>query len=82
MDSPRKCSKCHAPVRPMPPDGDTRYDPPKVMPLRDGDSRCQTLLDALAEVLYERGKGLPLPSTIGVLELLKYEVIENARLTK
>lgn len=52
----------------------------KITPLFDGDQRCQSLLDALAEVLYERGKGMPLPSTLGVLRLLEHEVIENARL--
>lgn len=82
MDGSKKCSKCNAPVRPMPPDGDTRYDESKIMQLSNGNALCQTLLDTLAEILYERGKGLPLTSTLGVLELLKYEVIENARLTK
>lgn len=52
----------------------------KVTRLFEGDQRCQSLLDALAEVLYERGKGLPLPSTLGVLRLLEYELIENARM--
>jgi hypothetical protein len=50
----------------------------KVVKLHDGDLRCQVLLDALADVLYERGKGLPLPATLGVLRLLEYEVIQNA----
>lgn len=50
----------------------------KVVKLHDGDLRCQALLDALADVLYERGKGLPLPATLGVLRLLEYEVIQNA----
>lgn len=53
----------------------------KIKHLHEGDPRCQTLLDALAEVLYERGKGLPLPSILGVLHLLEHEVIKNAELT-
>lgn len=44
------------------------------------DQRLQTLLDALAEVLYERGQGLPLPSILGIIRLLEHEVIENAKL--
>jgi hypothetical protein len=51
-----------------------------VIQLFRGDQRCQSLFDALAEVVYERGKGLPLPTTLGVLRLLEYEVIENAKL--
>ena len=51
-----------------------------VVSLHTGDQRLQTLYDALAEVLYERGQGLPLPSTLGVLRLLEHEVIENAKL--
>ena len=52
----------------------------KIAHLFEGDQRCQTLLDALADVLYDRGKGLPLPSTLGVLRLLEHEVIQNALL--
>lgn len=52
----------------------------KIESLFAGDQRCQTLLDALAKVLYERGEGLPLPATLGVLRLLEYEVIQNALL--
>lgn len=51
----------------------------KVIPLFAGDRRCQTLLDALSEVLYERGQGVPVPSVLGILELLKLDVIEDAR---
>lgn len=52
----------------------------KVIPIFQGDMRCQVLLDALAEVAYERGKDLPLPTTLGVIELLKHELIKNAEL--
>lgn len=48
------------------------------IPMFNGDPRYQTLYDALAEVLYERGRGLPLPATIGVLRLLEHEIIQNA----
>ena len=51
-----------------------------VVSLHTGDQRLQTLLDALAEVLYERGQGLPLPSILGIIRLLEHEVIENAKL--
>ncbi len=53
---------------------------PKIVRLYENDPRCQALFDAMADVLYERGKGLPLPSTLGVLRLLEHEVIENAKL--
>ena len=51
----------------------------KIVRLYENDPRCQALLDSLADVLYERGSGLPLPSTLGVLRLLEYEIIENAK---
>ncbi len=48
--------------------------------LFEGDMRLQTLYDAVAEVLYERSRDLPLLATLGVLRLLEYELIENAKL--
>jgi hypothetical protein len=51
-----------------------------VTPFFMGDKRYQTVFDSIAEVLYERGKDLPLPGMIGVLELLKYELLQNAKL--
>ncbi len=42
-----------------------------------GDPRCETLLQALLEALYERGKGLPIPLVIGVLRLAEHRVIRD-----
>lgn len=52
-------------------------DDNKVEPLFIGDMRCDTLFKAVREVLYERGNGLPVPSVLGVLDLLKHDVITN-----
>lgn len=49
----------------------------KTINLFDGDMRCETLLSALLDLIYERGNGLPMPSVIGVIELLKLELIKN-----
>ncbi len=46
--------------------------------LFEGDKRLETLLDALLEVVYERGNGLPTPSVLGVVKLLEHEIITNA----
>jgi hypothetical protein len=42
------------------------------------DPRCEALLQALLEVLYERGIGLPIPSILGVLRLIEDRVIKDA----
>lgn len=49
-----------------------------ILPLFEGDKRCAALLTALEETLYERGKGIPLPSVLGVIDLLKISMLENA----
>lgn len=50
-----------------------------VTKLFEGDQRCESLLDAVLATLYERGKGLPIPSVLGVLELAKQQIIEDAK---
>lgn len=42
-----------------------------------GDMRCQNLLIALKDIVYERGKGLPVPSIIGTIEILKLDIIKE-----
>lgn len=37
----------------------------------DTDARIETLYISLKEVLFERGIGLPVPTILGVLDLLK-----------
>lgn len=51
----------------------------KVMKLFSGDQRLETLFDAVMETLYERGKGLPLPSVLGVLDLVRDQIKEDAK---
>lgn len=43
-----------------------------------GDLRAATLLESLQEVMHERGKGMPIPTIIGVLELLKFDLMKKA----
>jgi hypothetical protein len=45
----------------------------------EGDQRLETLLQALKEEIYERGEGIPVPAIVGVLELLKLEIIEEQK---
>ncbi len=49
-----------------------------VAKLFEGDKRCQALLEALEKTCYERGAGIPIPSILGILELLKTKIIEDA----
>jgi len=43
-----------------------------------GDLRAATLLESLEDVIYERGKGMPIPTIIGVLEILKIDLMKKA----
>lgn len=36
-----------------------------------GDERLATLLDAILDIIWERGQGLPFAAVLGVLELVK-----------
>ncbi len=49
----------------------------KIEKLFEGEKRCETLLDAILEVIYERGEGLPIPQIIGVIELCKHSIIKK-----
>jgi len=49
-----------------------------VIPLFDGEKRLAVLFGALHDVLVERGEGVPVPAIVGVLELLKVQVISDA----
>lgn len=48
-----------------------------IIKLSEGDLRCESLLEALKAVVYERGVDMPIPSIIGILELLKFEIIKE-----
>jgi len=49
-----------------------------VKSLRNGaDQRCETLLQALKDEVYERGAGMPVPSVIGVIEVLKQQILRE-----
>ena len=41
------------------------------------DPRCETLLHALKAMVYERGSGIPVPSIIGVIRLLEFEIMKE-----
>ena len=41
------------------------------------DIRCETLLQTLRDVVYERGLGIPVPSVLGVLRLLEHIIIDE-----
>ncbi|UMO76008.1 hypothetical protein [Planktothrix phage Pra-JY27] len=41
------------------------------------DMRCETLLQALKSLIYERGAGLPIPSIIGTLRILEHEILKE-----
>ena len=48
-----------------------------IIKLHEGDQHSQTLTDAVLEVLYERGEGVPIPSILGVLELVKLHIVNE-----
>lgn len=50
-----------------------------VIKLYEGDPRCGELAEALLTVIYERAGQIPLVSTLGVLDLVKDEIIRCAR---
>jgi len=45
--------------------------------LFEGDKRLETLYEAIEAVVYERGKGLPIPAILGTLELVKQGIFEG-----
>jgi hypothetical protein len=45
--------------------------------LYEGDERMESLLQALKAEIYDRTEGVPIPSIIGVLEILKLEIIKE-----
>ncbi len=49
--------------------------------LTSGEKKCSTLLDALEDVVYERGVGMPIASILGTIELLK-DLIKEKELSK
>lgn len=48
-----------------------------VIKLHEGDERCETLLQALKDLIYERAIGMPMPLIIGTIELMKHEIIKE-----
>lgn len=47
----------------------------KTTQLYEGDAQCGTLLEALQDLLRERAYDMPLPSVLGVLDILKHTMI-------
>lgn len=43
----------------------------KIIKLHIGDQRLESLIQAVVDTLHERGGGLPIPSILGVLDLVK-----------
>lgn len=41
------------------------------------DLRCEELRKAIKEAIYERGMGMPIPSIIGVIEIVKNEIYQE-----
>lgn len=40
-----------------------------------GDLRCYTLYEEIMKVIHTRADKMPIPSILGVLDLVKYEII-------
>lgn len=49
----------------------------KVEHLYNGDMRCQTLEDAIIDLIYERAVEMPYPTVIGILRLVEKRLIED-----
>lgn len=45
--------------------------------LFEGDMRLGNLCDAILDMLYERGDGIPFPAILGCLEIVKAKLIET-----
>ena len=45
--------------------------------LHVGDPRCEQLLNAILEIVYDRGCMMPIPSILGVIDLVKIEIIKD-----
>ncbi len=43
------------------------------------DMRCEELLKAMEAIIYERGEGIPIPSIIGTIEILKSKIMEDSK---
>jgi hypothetical protein len=50
-----------------------------VTKLHEGDPRCEALLQALKKEIYARCQGMPVPSIIGTLEILKLDILEEQK---
>lgn len=50
-----------------------------IEPLYYGSKHADSLYDAIWDVLVERGTEMPIPTILGVLELLKDKVKENSQ---
>lgn len=44
-----------------------------------GDPRAVALLEAITSVVYERGVDMPIPTILGVIELVKIQIINEAK---
>lgn len=45
-----------------------------------GDPRLESICDEILEVLYRRANGVSIPAVVGILELAKQQIINDARL--
>jgi len=52
-----------------------------VVKFMDGDLRIENLMQALEDVIYERGKGLQFATIIGTIDLLKLQLLDNQKAT-
>lgn len=43
-----------------------------------GDQRCEAILNHVMAILYSEAEGMPIPTVIGVLELAKKRVMDEA----
>lgn len=50
-----------------------------VIKLFNGDVKASRLYDDLEKTLFESGNGLSIPVILGVIELLKIAVVNNAK---
>ncbi len=50
----------------------------EVVKLFPGDKAAETLTMAILELLYDRGDGMPIPTILGVLEIVKDVVKASA----
>lgn len=48
-----------------------------IVKLHENNKHLETLEQAIIDLLYERGEGLPFPTILGILRLVEYRLVKD-----